>query len=435
LISGYAGDPISGAYTGGISYTPHRDGGAGDEIDGIAGAGTFAYDWRNNDNSPDDIALRWTGNSPVGNPNGSVWGGTPNKVSANFFEWVHMNNGAADDVTRADILDKMLIWLIGHDHPTADLSSPNGGENVTGNSLSVTWTETAAPGYAISARKIYYSSNGGDTWNLITAAAGASPYTWNIASIPNGAQYRVKVVVEDDGSPVLFGADASASNFTINRPGGDTRGPAVVAGSIAVNPDPVRVPQPVSLTASISDVLTGNSNVTSAEWSHGASPAPAGSGTAMGGTFGSPTAGVTATIDSQTLSPVSDTIWVRGRDAAGNWGNATSLVVIVNSELTTDVIDGSMPIRYALHAAAPNPFNPKTAIRFDLPHAGLVRLAIYDISGRHVRTLVDGSMEAGSRVVDWNGKDDGGHTVGSGIYLYRLDAAAFSQTRKMVLLK
>lgn len=433
-ITGYASDPISGSYTGGVSYTPHRDGGAGDEIDGIAGAGTFAYDWRNNDTSADDIALRWTGNSPVGNPANSVWGGTPNKVSGNFFEWAHMNSGTEDDVTRADILDKTLIWLIGRDHPVADLTAPNGGETFTGTTVNVTWTESAAPGYSIAARKIYYSDNGGDSWTLITASAGPSPYSWNIGAIPNGTQYRIRVVVEDSGSPILSGGDNSAANFTINRAGGDTRGPAVIAGSIAINPDPVKVPLPITLTASITDVTTGNSNITAAEWSHGDTPAPAGGGTSMGGTFGSPTAAVTAAIDSSILTPGTDTVWVRGLDAAGNWGNATQLAIIVNTE-PTDVADGAMPTRYALHAAAPNPFNPRTSIRFDLPRAGAVRLAVYDVSGRRVRTLADGPMAAGVRTVTWDGKDDGGHDVASGIYLYRLEAGAFDQTRKMVLLK
>ncbi len=433
-VTGLAGDPISGAYTGGLNYAPHRDGAAGDEIDGIAGAGTFAYDWRNNDTTIDDIALRWTGSSPIGNPANSVWGGTPNKVSSNFFEWAHVNNGAEDDVARADVLDKMLIWLIGRDHPVADLTAPNGGEIFTGSTVSVTWTESAAPGFSIATRKIYYSDNGGDTWTLITAAAGASPYSWNIDAIPNGVQYRVKIAVGDNGSPVLFGTDASAGNFTINRPGGDTRGPAVVAGSIGINPDPVRVPLPVTLTASISDVLTGNSNITNAEWSHGGSPAPAGTGTAMGGAFGTPTAPVTASIDSGTLNPGGDILWVRGRDAAGNWGNATPLAIIVNAE-PADVAEGAIPTRYALHAAAPNPFNPRTTIRFDLPRSGVVTLNVYDVSGRKVRSLVDGPVGAGARAIVWDGKDEGGHDVGSGIYLYRLETTGFQQTRKMALLK
>ena len=433
-VTGYAADPISGAYTGGISYAPHRDGAAGDEIDGIAGAGTFAYDWRNNDTTPDDIALRWTGNDPVGNPANSVWGGTPNKVSSNLFEWAHLNNAAEDDVTRADILDKTLIWLIGRDHPTADLTAPNGGEVFAGNSVSVTWTESAAPGFSIGARKIYYSYNAGDTWTLITAAAGPSPYSWDISAIPNGAQYRLQIVVGDNGSPVLFGADAAAANFTINRPGGDTRGPVVVAGSIGIDPDPVRVPLPVTLRASVSDVMTGNSAITAAEWSHGAFPAPAGTGTAMNGAFGMPSVLVVGNIDSATLTPGSDTLWVRGRDAAGNWGNATQLAIIVNAE-PTDVADGAVPARYALYAAAPNPFNPRTTIRFDLPRTGAVTLAVYDVSGRKVRTLVDGPVGAGARAITWDGKDAAGHDVGSGIYLYRLETDRFRQTRKMALLK
>lgn len=434
LVRGIAGDPISGAYTSGVSYTPHRDGAAGDEIDGSAGNGTFAYVWRDNDASVDDIALRWTANAPTGNPLESVWGGTPNKVSSNFFEWAHVNNSTPDDATRADILDKTLIWLIGRDHPSADVTSPNGGEIVAGNTVSIIWTEQVAGGFSISNRKVYYSNDSGDTWNLIASGVGPSPYVWNVTSIPNGIQYRVRVVVEDNGSPVMSGGDASAANFTINRAGGDTRGPVVQAGTIGVDPNPIKVPDPAVLAATVTDVTMGNSNVTAAEWSRGANPAAPGTGTPMTGSFNSPSVLVTANLDSNDLTSPTDVLWVRGRDAAGNWGSAARLSVIVNRE-TVDVAEGLMPTAFALYGASPNPFGPSTTIRFDLPRPATVKLAVYDISGRKVRTLVDGALGAGHRSIVWDGRDDGHNAAGSGLYFYRMEAGAFSATRKLTLLK
>ena len=93
------------------------------------------------------------------------------------------------------------------------------------------------------------------------------------------------------------------------------------------------------------------------------------------------------------------------------------------------------PRRYALEANYPNPFNPQTAIRYSLAGPGRVTLAIYDVLGRRVRTLVDHSQAAGRYQVEWNGLDDQGRSVASGTYLYRLDAGSFRQTAKMSLVR
>ena len=95
-----------------------------------------------------------------------------------------------------------------------------------------------------------------------------------------------------------------------------------------------------------------------------------------------------------------------------------------------------VPFRTALHQNHPNPFNPVTTIQFDLAANGRVQLRIYDAAGRKVRTLLDAEMPAGwNRSVAWNGLDDGGRKAPTGVYLYRLDAADLSITKKMVLMK
>jgi photosystem II stability/assembly factor-like uncharacterized protein len=92
------------------------------------------------------------------------------------------------------------------------------------------------------------------------------------------------------------------------------------------------------------------------------------------------------------------------------------------------------PGRIALDAY-PNPFNPSTTIRYSVPRAMPVRLVIYDVTGRLVRRLVDGIQDAGDRRVTWDGRDEHGSTVGSGVYVYRLDAGGTRVTRKVNLLK
>ncbi|GAB4336367.1 MAG: hypothetical protein Kow0037_17550 [Calditrichia bacterium] len=83
----------------------------------------------------------------------------------------------------------------------------------------------------------------------------------------------------------------------------------------------------------------------------------------------------------------------------------------------------------------PNPFNPETVIRFALPHAQKVELAVYNLLGQKVKTLVSGNVEAGMHEVKWDATNDWGARVGSGIYIYRLKTADRMITHKMVLLK
>ena len=83
----------------------------------------------------------------------------------------------------------------------------------------------------------------------------------------------------------------------------------------------------------------------------------------------------------------------------------------------------------------PNPFNPETTIAFSVPAAGLTTLKIYNLKGQVVRTLVNDTREAGNHNVVWNGKDDKGNSVSSGMYFYRVNNNDKSITRKMLLAK
>jgi hypothetical protein len=95
-----------------------------------------------------------------------------------------------------------------------------------------------------------------------------------------------------------------------------------------------------------------------------------------------------------------------------------------------------IPLRPALHQNTPNPFNPITTIHYDIPAGGAhVLIQVFDVGGRLVRTLADGFLPAGNRTVSWNGRDNIGDPVSSGVYFYRLTAGSYKETRKMVLLK
>jgi hypothetical protein len=94
------------------------------------------------------------------------------------------------------------------------------------------------------------------------------------------------------------------------------------------------------------------------------------------------------------------------------------------------------PTALRLEQNQPNPFNPRTTIRFAVPvRSGAVSLDIYDAAGRRVRRLVQGRMTPGMHALTWDGKDDAGRDVASGVYAYRLETAEQSLTRRMLLLK
>jgi DNA-binding beta-propeller fold protein YncE len=101
-------------------------------------------------------------------------------------------------------------------------------------------------------------------------------------------------------------------------------------------------------------------------------------------------------------------------------------------ELTAPTVQ---PLTTVLRGNYPNPFNPETSIRFDLAEAGPVRLHVFDALGQKVKTLVDGSLSAGTHQAVWRGVDQGGRSLSSGMYFYRLEVGSYSQARKMLLMK
>ena len=111
--------------------------------------------------------------------------------------------------------------------------------------------------------------------------------------------------------------------------------------------------------------------------------------------------------------------------------------IIVKSVPTAikDDEDAVRPESFVLLQNYPNPFNPTTTIRYVLREKSDVRLTIYDIMGKEVRTLINGAQQAGERTVTWNATDDAGKQVAPGVYFYKLFTKNGSQTRKMILLK
>jgi len=94
-----------------------------------------------------------------------------------------------------------------------------------------------------------------------------------------------------------------------------------------------------------------------------------------------------------------------------------------------------MPESFSLSAAYPNPFNPVTTIRYEAPIGRQLTIGIHDLTGKLVKTLNTDKQSVSPGIVHWNGQSDKGKPLPSGVYFYRLSAADFTATRKIVLLK
>ena len=138
------------------------------------------------------------------------------------------------------------------------------------------------------------------------------------------------------------------------------------------------------------------------------------------------------------------TYWICAVDTQGKLSDKTDSYSFLGISLIQwkQVVNiDELPREFFLYNNYPNPFNPTTTIKYDLPEESFVKLRIFNLLGEDIRTLVVGKESAGFKNMLWNGKDNRGNLVSSGMYIYNLSAKSlesgkeFHQTRKMVLLR
>jgi hypothetical protein len=122
-----------------------------------------------------------------------------------------------------------------------------------------------------------------------------------------------------------------------------------------------------------------------------------------------------------------------GIDTVKITGDDRSILVNRYDYLALDM--EGVPNEFTLHENYPNPFNPTTTLRFDVPEVSDITVTIFNMLGQKVRTFNLNNTPAGYHSVKWNATNDYGDPVGAGVYLYQLQANKFIKTRKMVLLK
>jgi len=102
---------------------------------------------------------------------------------------------------------------------------------------------------------------------------------------------------------------------------------------------------------------------------------------------------------------------------------------------TASITDEMIPVRTNLHQNYPNPFNPATTINYDLKEQGQVKILVYNTNGSLVRTLIDGNQKAGYHSISWNGRDNNGRSVSSGLYIYKMNAGGFNKVLRAMMVK
>jgi len=109
--------------------------------------------------------------------------------------------------------------------------------------------------------------------------------------------------------------------------------------------------------------------------------------------------------------------------------------ITLGTSAVSEKAGSKMPTRFVLKDNYPNPFNPETRIEYSVPKQATVTLEVYNTIGQKVRTLVNQTVQAGNHVVTWNGRDDAGRMVSSGVYFYKLHSGSTQITKRMTFLQ
>ncbi|MGD8922117.1 MAG: T9SS type A sorting domain-containing protein, partial [Candidatus Zixiibacteriota bacterium] len=157
------------------------------------------------------------------------------------------------------------------------------------------------------------------------------------------------------------------------------------------------------------------------------------SGDPYPGSTNNTTFNVTSNPSSDSYLGGSTLVAVQNISPSGSMITADLIVGLASS--VDDETDPLLPTTIELAQNYPNPFNPTTTIEFTVDQATKAKLDVYNITGRHVATILDGYVSSGTTRLTWNATTDSGHEVASGVYLYRLVAGEQQEVKKMILVR
>jgi hypothetical protein len=282
--------------------------------------------------------------------------------------------------------------------------------------------------------QVYFRNDLGD-WVLVRGYPGMPVQDFqheviNIETAPNGggtflhSQFKINIRSKGSAHPTIPQDDWFIDNIYLGLPA-----PAIAASQDSVLFD-------TTLVGDTSTVEIGIDNV-------GVQPLVVSQVLGSGGIFNVDITSFTVDVGSSQAVNISFSPQAQGNFAgwiqfvSNDPGNDTLNVYVEgNGEQVTGIAEGGeLPKTFGVSPNYPNPFNPSTTIKYQLPRTSDVKLAIYNVLGQRVRTLVDARIEAGYHSVEWDGRNDAGAQVGSGVYIYRFSADNYLKVQKMVLMK
>jgi len=376
-----------------------------------------------------DIVMSWSDYGTL--PSVLVYDDTPDPASGQIV-FYSFNYAAADAAGRKDLLENTVVYLIALESaPTGGISGmvtldgamDNSGVLVTAEPGGATATTSASGFYEIDA--MYAGS--------YTVTATKPDWSTGIATdvVVNEGAITTRVDFTLTPTTTYEYCDSPALPIPDSTPAG--------VSTYVTFPDDVEI-SAVEVYVDITHTYIGDLIVDVIS--------PEGTTVTLSNRFGGSSDNIVGWYPSDlTVSGPGSLEDFIGENAQGDWelhvsDNAGSDLGTINSWCVrvvgsggTGVDEFDAPVRYELAGVSPNPFNPVTVVTYAAPHAGHVDLSIYNIAGQLVKTLVDGDQTPGWHTVTWDGRDDRGRSVASGVYFARMQAESFTGSAKMVLLK
>ncbi|MCZ7602594.1 MAG: T9SS type A sorting domain-containing protein [Melioribacteraceae bacterium] len=370
--------------------------------------------------SPDQqVEITWKSNLVANvsiehsSDNGGSWNElTPSTESDGSFNWIIPNISSTQNLIKVNDLDtdesdqsNSTFTISQPVNPELMVTSPNGGENwEAGAEQTITWISAD-----ISSVSISFSTNNGISWDQITSSTiSDGNYDW---TIPNNIESNeCKIRIKDNDSGV---EDESNEVFSIFIP----LNPQITL--ITPNGgEELEVGTQFEITwtsTDITDVSIEFSSNNGGVWSEVIAS------TESDGSFN-------WTIPNF----LSDECLLRISDLNSQiYDENDAPFMIYDPTGVDDVVD----LKFALSQNYPNPFNPTTTINFDLAEKSNVELKIYSLNGELVKTILDQTINPGNHRITWDGTNQFGNSVSSGVYLYRLTTDKFIDSKQMILMK
>ena len=345
--------------------------------------------------------------------NGSTWETLAEAApDTGAFHWTASSPATDSALVRIGTTDGMLqdqsdaVFVL-KEQPLIAITSPNGGESwIIGTIQTILWSSVNTSGSVT----IQLSRDNGASWEtLIAGLEDVGSYDWTVTG--PGPNSCLIMVTGGSGYPVDF-SDAAFSIFEqptikLTSPnGGETwrlGDQAVVIWESTNGGSSVKIELSRDNGATWEQLIAEAANTGNWSW--------------------------------MVTAPTSENCLIRVTDVQKIVGDESDAVFVIDFPTGIARIDNEVPSEFALLQNFPNPFNPETRIQYKVPVHSDVKVEVYNIHGGKIRTLVDGSHAPGSYMLTWNGKDDGGHQMPSGIYFYRITSDQFTSTKRMTLMK